>query len=67
MSRSVLTIWLCLSAHPGCPVEQSTRTPVVMDMDDAEMCETIANQAITVLPPPKGTVANHVCTPKDED
>ena len=65
--KFVLTIWLCLTAHPDCPIEQSTMSPVAQDMDDQVMCNAVASVVEAHLPPPKGRVVRHSCTPKDED
>ena len=68
MSAAVLTIWLCLTANPDCPIEQSTVSPIAHNTNGMGDCEAIAQVVTTVLPAPKGKVVRHfLCTPKDED
>ena len=49
MSKFVLTIWLCLTAHPDCSMNESAAGAVALDMGtDSASCEAVAKE----LPPP---------------
>ena len=67
MTPAVLTVWLCLTAYPDCPIEESTISPIAHNLDDMEACEIIARVVTNILPAPKGKVVRHTCTQKDED
>lgn len=61
-----LIFWMCIIAHPDCPVEDTAKHMVfIYKTATREECEDLWKQ-FDAVPDPEGVKSRHTCTPIEE-